>query len=298
MACPPVGHLPADLFASRDVFASVLRNGWHMLSPSKRQELMKKFLPQSLGQSQQEESVRMLLGEDLTVFDVNPLDSLYVQLRISRLAPDINKTLEDIKRLRLKALKLKEKENQMIMWKEVLSRRKQLLFDSISCSPDEPLATRTRLKRKSLSVLPHAADADAHVPVQCMRITKQISRAADRRYKQELKQLNSLTVITSDDDEDLSIEIDDGEHNYYYDMGIEFHPLQKALNHETSSEKMKMNDLRYKKLLSDYKRKKVRHHRLENGVKTQVPNSSDRPNSEQLNAIISRVGGIAESTLR
>ena len=291
MASPPVSHLPPDLFQSRDVFASVLRDGWDLLSASKRNELMKKFAPESLNYSEQEESVRMLLRDDLTKFDTNPLDSMYFQLKISRLAPDINKTLEDVKRLKLTAQRLKEKENQIILWKEVLSRRKQLLCGSISCSPDEPLAARTRLKRKSLSALPHVPLPADQVCMQSVRLTEKTIRSADRRYKQELKELNSLTVITSDDDEDLIFESEDGEH--FYD-DIACHPFQKDFNLKNRPEKT--DDMRYKKLLSDYRQKNK--HRRKEGVKKEIPNSNDKSEnrqfSDQLNAIISRVGGAAD----
>ena len=152
-----------------------------------------------------EETVEMLLSDQLTRFDSDPLDSLYFQMRVTRLSPDINKIMEDVKRLKVEAYRLQEKEYQLILWKEVLSRRRQLMLTSLKCSQDDII----RLDNKSKTKNGHI-NGIHELKTQSMKINKMTGRRACLRYKKELQEIHSIATASStginylsSDDEDI-----------------------------------------------------------------------------------------------
>ena len=281
MALPVVSHLPADLFLSRDVFIGVLNQGWNLMSDHKKDELLNKFMPESLDLKDKSESISMLLQDDLTKFDVNPVDSMYLNLKINRLAPDICKSMEDVKRLQLDARKLKEKENQMILWSQILCRRKRLLKLSLNCSPDDPIGReangRHLTKRKS-----NLTSSDGHkLCHNSFPVTEKIRKRVEKRFRDEMRSLSSLTVITSEDEEeDLSLESDD-------DV-LDCIPVSNGLKSERFREQT--DNQRYMKLLLDFQRKKKKKRSKSEHHLNSVCDASNSKNGE-LSQIIARVSG-------
>lgn len=259
-----LSSVPPELFSNRDVFQMVIQDSWTSLSQSTKDDLMQKFMPQELETSEKNETIHLLLNGDLKRFETNPLDMIYFQLRISKLAPDLSKTLEEVKILRKKAMRLKEKETQINLWKHVMRSRYMLLKSSLEFSPEDVMRV---LKPKRLK----CSDRETMTIKSCSPTILSL----DQRFKHEMQLLtetSNIDFLDSSDDEFSCSK------TTKCSFGPNFVMLSDANHHE--------DDIRYKKLIKNYKNKRKH-------VKTEKK-PLGKSDVDELKRIMNRVDGVSK----
>lgn len=192
-------QIPQDVFKSKDLFHEVLKECWNQIDEDKKDDLKRRLLPKGelFSSSVQDETINLLLDGRLGMFEDNPVDRIYFNLKISKLAPDIKQSLKEVKALQLKAQQLKEKEYQMKIWSEISMRRKCLFRSSLHVACDEPI--------KSIN-----SGIEDWNPTCSLILGKKearrIGRNVDKRFHEELRKLTTETEInflsSSDDEKD------------------------------------------------------------------------------------------------
>lgn len=185
---------------------------WRGMSDEKRKEIFANFMPQELTDEEKKDAVTSLLSNELVTFRVNHLEKAFLHLKISRIAPDINKTMEDVRKLKQSAQRLIEKESQLFLWKTILYQRKQLFQSSIECGPYDPIRVIDKRgsgqhRRKKIvtsnGIVPikfKSVQNNNHQQITREKILnnhsdihlRQILNRAFERYKKELQEVNSL----------------------------------------------------------------------------------------------------------
>lgn len=132
-----LSNLPSELLSDQTIFNSVLKDNdiWSLVSPNKQQELLNKHLPTSLSTQEKEESVKMLLDNQLKRFDDDPLDNVFAHLYVAKVSPEMSKTMDEIARLKRKAYFIQEQERQCKLLNQVLTHRRILFQLAADSSP-------------------------------------------------------------------------------------------------------------------------------------------------------------------
>ena len=301
-----LNHVPNDLFLNREIFKSVLKDCWESLSDGKKDEITNRCLPSSLTSGEKSSTVHQLLNSDLKTFGVDPLETAFFQLKITKLAPDISRVLDDVRKLNAKACKLKEKENQMLLWTEVLTRRKRLFKESLSCAPFDSIQA---LDKKQLI-------KDSHYNVsgdkRCDLIPDYIGQIVSKRYHRELKDLHVLvgkknTVISSDEEDHSSHATDNVD--FLFGENVEtncnaplflkqqkFDPV-KSSSSSSSFTSNKLNESRHDSY-SEYRyRILMKQHKRKKKMSNKLPPSTVVHSNGILEEIIARAKGIGDDSI-
>lgn len=301
-----LSHVPNELFLNREIFKSVLKDSWELLSDGKKEEIINKFLPSSLTSSEKSSTVNQLFNSDLKFFTTDPLEVAFFQLKITKVAPDISRTLEDVRKLNAKASKLKEKENQLLLWTEVLSRRKRLLKQSLSCTSYDSIQP---LDKKQQLI----TDSNYNVigDKRCDLIPGYIGQVVKRRYNREMKDLHSLigkkSAVISSDEEDLQDSSSHSTNNLdlLFGENVEANCNTPLLLKQQTFESTVKNsskfsseschdsysEYRYRLLMKQHKRKK----KMTNNSK--LPRSTVVNSNGILDDIIARAKGIGDDSV-
>lgn len=198
MATSLVNQLPIGLFEDKSAFLEAMTLWQTAVSPATKETILQKYLPSHMTAEEKNETLKMLLDNRLTRFDVNPLDRIYTQLRLQRLAPDIAKTLSDIKQLHQKAQEIKEEEFQIKILKDVKSKRRRFLTRASKIGIADVLnGHRVKLAKVSQpkrQVLLTKKDDEKSL----LRHNKVFDR-----YKSELVALRTTSLCDSSDENDV-----------------------------------------------------------------------------------------------
>ena len=191
MANNALSWLPADLFKSREIFDQVV--GPHLLQlmdERRLQQILERHLPSSLSGEEKRETVKLLLSNQLNQFNRNPLNSIYMRLKLQKLSPDLLRTLDEVRELKAHALRLEEQKWQCRLLNEVMQKRKTMLERALDTCPDF-----AKQDYSSLSAVVCAGD---------FTLNARLVKNAQKRYRQELKELrDDLGLLsTSEEDED------------------------------------------------------------------------------------------------
>ena len=284
-----VGQLPLDLFTSKDIFQSVLQEGWSLLSEDKKKTIMDSCLPKhgftaneghddtrvDPKDDEKRRCVEQLLSRNMTRFQADPLTDNFFEMRITRLAPDVSKMLEDVRKLKQEAYRLQEKEHQLFLWKEVLSKRRQLMIESLNCGPHDVIRVKTIRNN--------------HLPLNSengLSMLREIRLKAALRYKKELQEIHAIAsatsepMLSSDDEDILQEDVQDlGDLDLYEDESPK-PPSKESV------------ERRYQYLIRQYK---LKQHKCRE--KTDILSEACR-SKKQISDIIARAAGTAEDCVK
>jgi hypothetical protein len=134
-------QLPVELFENRDIFDQVVGPQLiRLLSRTRLDAILEQHLPSTITGEEKRQTLHLLLNNQLTHFEKNPLDVIFMRLKLQTLSPDLLRTLEEVRELKAKALRLEEQKLQCKLLNEVMLRRKNALEQMLnSSSSDLPM---------------------------------------------------------------------------------------------------------------------------------------------------------------
>ena len=190
-----INLIPVDLLGDRIVFDIVLNdnNLWSLINQSKKDELLSKYFSPSLTKEEKEETIELLLNNNLIKFNENLIDNIFIQLKLQRLSPDLLKILEEVKYLKNKARQIQEQEYQCKLLKEVIIKRKNFFNETINLCPDDFFKPFRWTKFENKCSLRRYRKWQKHLKKK---------RKIKQRYDFEMKQLFLNDNETTDEDID------------------------------------------------------------------------------------------------
>ncbi|KAI1301600.1 Nuclear factor related to kappa-B-binding protein [Halotydeus destructor] len=251
-----LSQIPAELFGDIRTFNQALSfEIWeNCLSDPKRSEILNKHLPRTMSKEEKNETIQLLLNHEMNRFSEDPLHHVFMHLKLQRLAPDIAKTLEDVRILKHKAKRLKEEEIQIEIWDDVLKKRQHLFKQSLKCSASEPNYLLGNIK--SFTSSPILKESRKSLVISSQNSTKKRSTNVQNRYKKELQALHdSLLLNPSSDSDDNAFDVSTVRENGKTSTSSRLKSssnLKPKCNNVTSQ----LSEEKYSCLLKSYKRKR------------------------------------------
>lgn len=288
-----LNQLPVELFREKEIFCEAMSyERWYKsISITKRNQLMDKYLPSNMSHHDKEQTMKLLLDNQLTRFESNPLDTSYMHLKLSRLAPDLAKTFDDVKLLRLKAQKLKEDEHQLNVWKEVLAKRhkvfkKAIVAPCLNASTSsaagqlDTLSLKETTRRQKLATC--KVDNSA-LSLKRVRVMKNVSE----RFKLELKMLRDGCSVSSEESDDSVGDLFGQENKSMAASRLKPHANLSLLKNSSKLSQLlngsRLSEEKYSHLLKTHKR------RRRNNIDHQLSDPLMDTDNISLHDVISRV---------
>lgn len=149
-------QFPVELFESREIFDQIVGPQLlQLLSVDQLNSILNQHLPSILSNEEKSQTFHLLLQNQLTNFGRNPMDAVYTRLKLQKLSPDLLRTLEEVRQLKARALRLEEQKLQCKLLNEVMLRRKnafeQMLNGSGDSNPSSTGGSPTQQNKKLLN---------------------------------------------------------------------------------------------------------------------------------------------------